>query len=587
MNRIVHIIVSAFIITSCNFLEPLEQGTIGSDNIKDSPSYVRGFVETGYKLLPTTYVSNEYAYLDAAADNLVMTSRSSAMSNIWAGTLSPMTDPFEVTWDRAYRAINYANMFLQDDFGKSMRFVVKDATNKALAARLQGEAFAIRAWYQYMLLRMFSGKSDNGELLGFPIRTEPTNFRAIQPLELRRDSFDDCVARILADCDSALYYLPKAYRDSEMTDPNVDGSIGFHRFDKISMLAIKALTCLQWASPAFNEMGDDSRWEKAATYSYAAMQLKLEVDTPLGFDPLKAFDWGDANSPEIIFSSVAVKSSVEETAFYPAGFCDGEAIAGPSQELVDAFPMANGYPITHPASGYNPSKPFEGRDPRFYANIYYHLSSIGGAYELDTSVGGREEPGLKGNSLTGYYIRKFTNPEYNKNNTPVILGNKSLMHIRWTHICLAFAESANRALGSANDSSFGISAKEALSYVRHRALPGGIDGMCVLSDPYLDECALNTDKFDQLVRNERRIETCFEGLRFFDLQRWSAGDSGDSNCLNVDLNKMTVTGTPGAWEYKTAIVAEHRYASRWLPIPYNEVGTAFNIKQNVGWDAWK
>ena len=59
----------------------------------------------------------------------------------------------------------------------------------------------------------------------------------------------------------------------------------------------------------------------------------------------------------------------------------------PSQELVDSYEMANGEapitgysdanrlnPIINPNSGYNPANPYGGRDPRFYASIYYNGS---------------------------------------------------------------------------------------------------------------------------------------------------------------------------------------------------------------------
>ena len=68
-----------------------------------------------------------------------------------------------------------------------------------------------------------------------------------------------------------------------------------------------------------------------------------------------------------------------------------------SQELVDAYGMQAtgempilGYsdedhlmPIINTASGYNPEKPYEGRDPRFYASIYYNNSprTLGGISE--------------------------------------------------------------------------------------------------------------------------------------------------------------------------------------------------------------
>ncbi len=50
----------------------------------------------------------------------------------------------------------------------------------------------------------------------------------------------------------------------------------------------------------------------------------------------------------------------------------------PSKNLVDAFPMQNGFPITDPASGYVATNPYEGRDPRLAAYILYNGGEIGG-----------------------------------------------------------------------------------------------------------------------------------------------------------------------------------------------------------------
>src|SRR5690606_14191059 len=57
----------------------------------------------------------------------------------------------------------------------------------------------------------------------------------------------------------------------------------------------------------------------------------------------------------------------------------------PSQELIDSYEMANGQlpilgyadadhlePIINEQSGYDPNNPYVGRDPRFYASIYYN-----------------------------------------------------------------------------------------------------------------------------------------------------------------------------------------------------------------------
>ncbi len=83
--------------------------------------------------------------------------------------------------------------------------------NDLLRRRLQGEAFALRAWFQWDLLQKFGGKGTNGQMLGFPIVTEPIDVSG--EINFARNTYDECVKQIIADCDSAYKYLPIAHRD--------------------------------------------------------------------------------------------------------------------------------------------------------------------------------------------------------------------------------------------------------------------------------------------------------------------------------------------------------------------------------------
>src|SRR5690606_33717770 len=85
----------------------------------------------------------------------------------------------------------------------------------------------------------------------------------------------------------------------------------------------------------------------------------------------------------------------------------------------------------------------------------------------------------------------------------------SKFFFRWAHICLTFAEAANQVAGPEDASKYGLSAKDAIKYLRSRKTYDGVNG--IATDPYLDEvAAAGKEPFDQLIRNERRIETCFE-----------------------------------------------------------------------------
>ena len=177
-------------------------------------------------------------------------------------------------------------------------------------------------------------------------------------------------------------------------------------------------------------------------------------------------------------------------------------------------------------------------------------------------------------------MRKFTYNGYNKDATNPVTKAVSVAFLRWTHLLLAYAESMNQAYGpTANPRQYAMTAKDAIAAIRSREQFYSGPTPLAASDPYLDECAGSKAAFDALVRNERRIETCFEGLRMFDLQRWSKSASD----LNVTIHAAKIEGG----SYDTEVCETRTYQSQWFPIPYNDCKNAGNLIQNAGWEAWK
>src|SRR5690606_7169197 len=120
------------------------------------------------------------------------------MRRLATGTITTFQDPFPTYWDRAYRAINLVNTFLKDRKGYNTRYVTNAHFNDLIRNRLQGEAFALRAWHQWDLLQKFGGKGTNGEMLGFPIVLAP--YTVDQDMNRARNTYDECVRQIIADC---------------------------------------------------------------------------------------------------------------------------------------------------------------------------------------------------------------------------------------------------------------------------------------------------------------------------------------------------------------------------------------------------
>ena len=262
-------------------------------------------------------------------------------------------------------------------------------------------------------------------------------------------------------------------------------------------------------------------------------------------------------------------TSLEEDNYPPSLF--GKGRTNPTQNLVDAFPMASGYPISA-SDEFDSDFPFENRDPRL---LKYILCNGKVAGPSNTPIYTGSEAGKDGlnfietSTRTGYYMKKRLRQSVNCN--PATKNGKIHFNprIRSTEIFLNYAEAANEAFGPTNNGGHGYSAYDVIKAIRKRA-GLGIGG----EDPYLESIKDNKDKMRELIRNERRLELCFEGFRFWDLRRWKA--NLNETAKGVDINDYDVN----------YIDVEHRNYKDYIyygPIPYSETLKYSNLKQNKGW----
>lgn len=587
---ILHILLLSALAVSCSkAMEPLSSNYYTDDNIDQYPSLIKGLVDKAYGLATvSTYLTNEYIYCDCATDNGVITSTTASMRKLANGSLSPSEDPMKAYWQRDFNGIYYVNRFLENDYGYRTQYMRDPEQDALIRKDYKGDAFALRAWFMYDLLTKFGGRGTDKQLYGVPLFTSAEEQSSAPAESIVRASFDDCAARIIADCDSAFAYLPIANRDWLSDNLAVEGSCRWGRFDGMSVVALKALACLLWASPTFNPAGDTERWEMAAEFAAEAMKYKIDIDGAKGFTTGGSFSWTDPNTSEAFWiSRPSSNTNTMELAQYPSGF-GGKALFAPSHELAEAFPAANGYPINDSRSGYNPKNPYANRDPRFYSAIYYNESEVrrdGNGetmYTFETFNDGKDASGLSGNSLTNYYLKKFVYSGWNPTDATIQLKPRAVIYIGWRDVCLAFAEAANRAYGP-NTEAFGFTAKKALSYIRNRKTADGSAGVGSAADPYLNECCGDPDSFDALVRNERRIEFCFEGKRFTDLMRWGV----PLEERNVPVHKVKILKRGTITAYSKAEADRRNMKSIFLPVPYTEIINAPSIVQNEGWDSWE
>ena len=240
--------------------------------------------------------------------------------------------------------------------------------------------------------------------------------------------------------------------------------------------------------------------------------------------------------------------------------------------------MANGYPITNSASGYDAKNPYENRDPRLKTYILVNGEAQGAkSTPINTAADNTDLDGINregGKSTkTGYYLRKLLRDDVNLN--PAADKRHFGARIRYTEIFLDYAEAANEAQGpKANVGGANFSAYDVIKAIRKRAGVGGDN------DPYLEECAGSKEKMRELIRNERRLELCFENHRFWDLRRWKSD-------LNETVKGISITtnAASGALEYQVIDVETRNFKDYMYygPIPYSEINKWSNLLQNDGW----
>jgi hypothetical protein len=132
-----------------------------------------------------------------------------------------------------------------------------------------------------------------------------------------------------------------------------------------------------------------------------------------------------------------------------------------------------------------------------------------------------------------------------------------------------YAEAANEAWGPTGAGGYAFSAYDVIKAIRTRAGVGTSNG-----DPYLELAKGNKDLMRTLIRNERRLELCFEGFRFWDLRRWN-------HALNEVAKGMRIAN--GA---HTVMNVEERVYQPFMnfgPVPYSEILKFSALQQNMGW----
>lgn len=577
-------------LASCDDLfEPANENIKDENSMITEPNYADAILGSAYILMP--YPSSPEN--DVATDDAVSNQLDNSYLKIAGGAWNSQTGVSVNNWRDRNASIQYCNLFLEKV--DEVAFSTTPEINEMFQDRLKGEAYGLRALNMLYLLQNYAGKTASGELMGVPVWTESWN--ATSNLNVPRNTFRECLAQLLDDVDKAVALLPLDFKDvsdAEVPDKyrskgvnaavynRVNGATTALRLSGRIAEAIGSQAALLAASPAFSDQSGVD-WAEAAN---RAGDVLKRIGGVAGM-PQKGHLWYTAeeignsvtasvNHPEVIWRDGASESSSREEDNFPPTLY-GKGRVNPTQNLVDAFPMANGYPITDSRSGYNANDPYSGRDPRLGAYVVVNGSTLGvnnSVIHTGTDAGNNDGINQEAeySTRTGYYMRKLLRSDVNPNSTNKVEKYHYTTRIRFTEIFLAYAEAANEAWGPTNGGSYGFSAYDVIKAIRKRAM-----GDAIGDDPYLESVKGNKDEMRKLIRNERRLELCFENKRFWDLRRWNSNISE----LNEAAQGMEITGS----SYKKIEVETRNYKEYMIygPLPYSDVLKFSALEQNAGW----
>ena len=598
-NIILYLTVLLTMCSCQDMFEPADENNRQEDAMYEESKYAAGLLMYGYSRLPYS-TSTE---TDVATDDAVTNNTNSNFLNMATGTWSSERDPMS-KWNSCKDGIQYVNKFLT--IVDKVKWAPSAASKQQMFIdRQKGEAYGLRALFYYNLLQAHGGYADDDILYGVPLLTLPED--GSSDFNQPRALFSDCVKLCFADCDSAMKYLPMDYIDvtseeipakykalgAETTGYNlVFGTRSRGLMSGKIAEAIKAQVALLAASPAFRDQSDVTSAEAAVLCANVLKRIGglegFDATGNIWYKNKTKLEPSASEMPEILWRADRSKDASQERDNFPPTLY-GFGRVNPSQNLVDAFPMRNGRPITDPKSGYDPKNPYANRDLRLDDNILYNGMTfrktviITGTYPNENNEFDDNINYGKTSTRTGYYLKKLLRDDVSPLQSSLVEQQHIYPRIRYTEIFLAYAEAANDAWGpKADPTGVGFTAYDVIKAIRGRAGLGTDEYGLPLpdGDAYLEECASDQAKMTNLIRNERRIELCFENKRFWDLRRWKMPLDETVKGVMIDRNDE------GELSYTIIDVEERKYDNSYQsygPIPKGEVLKWSNLKQNKGW----
>ncbi|WP_304064406.1 RagB/SusD family nutrient uptake outer membrane protein [Pedobacter glucosidilyticus] len=282
--------------------------------------------------------------------------------------------------------------------------------------------------------------------------------------------------------------------------------------------------------------------EAAITAKQVIDLNKYNLNTPYG----NLFKLAGENSGEIIFRVAYAGPSLGVGSAFAGYFAPAPPngyVALPN--LANDFYFRDGKPKST-STLYVPSNELLNRDPRFDATLVTNTSTFRGASITATNL-----------LPTNYRVRKFTEETSTRN----FDSGQDFYVIRYPEVLLTRAEALVESGIYTEAEVVGL-----VNQVRTRATMPTVQAV--------EGTGLSQSKLIEIIRHERRVETAFEGLRFFDLKRWNIYEQ-EAVTKYMAVDKVAVP----ALENRLLIGVKHAL----FPIPLREIEANKALIQHTEW----
>lgn len=517
-----------------------------------------------------------------------------------------------------YKYIRQANIFLQKAHPIVTTGTQGDQLLEDELTQMKANVRFMRAFYHYLLFEQY----------GPIILVKDKIYDATEDQDVPRNTVDEVVAYI----DSELTAVA-----SELTQEPIFEDKDYRAWPtKGVALAVRAKLWLYAASPLLNggyrealavtnpdgtrlfPDYDAGKWEKALAackdfidYAEAGryeLYKEYKDDNGAVIDPDKSvYNLFQKYTHEIIWATAnndwgGMNGDAFDRRIAPRCEKNGLGSTGVTQELVDAFYMKDGLPISATAylpqstlyqeEGYgtykdqndNFSKKYTNvsvsnrylnREPRFYNTVFFNGRQWPVSCNQVLFYNGGNSGVQEGQAtLTGYMLFKRFNRSVSLTNPGVASQFRPSIIFRLADFYLMYAEAANEV--NPND----VRVLKYLNLVRERA---GLPGVETLNPAIRG----NQELQRAAIQRERQVELATEGQRYFDVRRWMIADKNGEGRQNGYVHGMNVRGERNDIDdFNRVVEASQIVFNRKMylyPMPDSEMRKTKNLVQNPGW----